>query len=128
MAGGAGYLGLSALRKAGAQGAQDGGHVQAAAVLVLVHDDRRQQQDLAVAPLVIALQHIVRLRHTPRSGQCLTTPHPHHSFRGLTDAEHEGEEHAFYRLDRRGMTGYVKALCSFDNGNSPNFTPEPQSC
>lgn len=55
------HLGLSGLREAGAQGAQHRGGVEAAAVLVPVDDDRGQQQDLAVAPLVVALLLIVSL-------------------------------------------------------------------
>ena len=77
----AAHLGLGALGEAGAEGAQDGGDVEAAAVLVLVHDDGWQQQDLAVAPLVIALQHVVRLRHTPGSGECLIRSHSLHHLR-----------------------------------------------
>ena len=83
------HLGLGALGEAGAEGAQDGGDVEAAAVLVLVHDDGRQQQDLAVAPLVVALQHIVRLRHTPGSVECLTRSQSLHSSHGGTDAERD---------------------------------------
>lgn len=58
----AAHLGLCGLGEAGAEGAQDGGNIEAASVLVLVDDDGGQQQDLAVAPLVVALLHIVRLR------------------------------------------------------------------
>ena len=56
------HLWLGALGEAGAERAHDGGNIQAPAVLVPVHDHRRQQQDLAVAPLVIALLLIVRLQ------------------------------------------------------------------
>ena len=60
----AAHLRLCGLREASAERPQDGGNVQAATVLVLVDDDCRQQQDLAVAPLVVALEHIICL-HSP---------------------------------------------------------------
>ena len=67
------YLRLCGLREASAERAQDGGNVQAAAVLVLIDDDCRQQQDLAVAPLVVALKHIIRL-HSSIFFVCSTCP------------------------------------------------------
>ena len=87
----AAHLGLGALREAGAEGAQDGGDVKAAAVLVLVDNDGRQQQDLAVAPLVVALQDVVRLRHTPGSSELFFGSHTFCSSHGLTDAERDGK-------------------------------------
>ncbi len=86
------HLGLGGLGEAGAEGAQDGRNIEAAAVLVLVHDDGGQQQDLAVAPLVVALLHIVRLhkaKHTntqnSQSWSFLDTSKETFSLRGCDD-------------------------------------------
>ncbi len=61
------HLRLGGLGEAGAERAEDRGDIEAAAVLVLVHDDGGQQQDLAIAPLVIALLLVVGLRKMMRA-------------------------------------------------------------
>ena len=61
------HRGLAGLGEAGAQRARDGGHVQAAAVLVAVDDHCRQQQDLLAGqvPRIIPLRLVVCLPCAP---------------------------------------------------------------